>query len=296
MVFGEHKDMTFEKLMVYGNSWLELSRSLDRCHVHITNSTYISDSSTIDFSKTKWVGLYPAENVTDVTIGNINYREFFGVSGTNVNLVGKIHLAAEYTHKYAWQSKVIIKASNITMFQDAEIFGGYNLLHAKETLQMIEGSKIRSLRNNTCNLNPETHDMFKCIDKVPLDLNLTSAYIEEQYLKQFPNSERLEDFDTVLHGLLTNYTTYLAADQQVILKDAAVEGPRIGICTTNLTMIDSELNASGKGCKADEGLSRGRQIGECAGSGGANGGHGGYGGVVNESSEKHLDECKDHFP
>ena len=61
-------------------------------------------------------------------------------------------------------------------------------------------------------------------------------------------------------------------------------------------MIDSELNASGKGCKADEGLSRGRQTGECAGSGGANGGEGGYGGIINESSAAHLAKCKDHYP
>ena len=123
---------------------------------------------------------------------------------------------------------------------------------------MIEGSKIRSLRNNTCNVDPHTPDLFKCIDKVPLNLELTTQSIEEQYLKQFPNSERFEDFDTVLHGLLTNYTTYLVADKQVLIKSASIEGPRIGICTTNLTMIDSELNASGKGCKSDEGLGRGK--------------------------------------
>ena len=66
--------------------------------MHITNSSYISSTSTIDFSKTKWVGLYPAENVTTITVGNINYREFFGIQGSNINLMGQIHLAAEFTH------------------------------------------------------------------------------------------------------------------------------------------------------------------------------------------------------
>ena len=102
LVFGEHKDMNFETLFVTNYSWLELSQSVDRCHLHITNSTYISSSATIDFSETKWVGFYPNENVTDISIGNIKYREFFGIVGTNVNLIGKIHLAAQYTHKYAW--------------------------------------------------------------------------------------------------------------------------------------------------------------------------------------------------
>ena len=87
------------------------------------------------------------------------------------------------------------------------------MLHATETLQMMEGSKIRSLRNNTCNLNPHTADLFKCIDKVPLTLELTTEYIEAQYLKQFPETHQYDDFDTVLHGLLTNHTTYLVADQ-----------------------------------------------------------------------------------
>ena len=93
-----------------------------------------------------------------------------------------------------------------------------------------------------------------------------------------------------------NYTTYLVANEQVILNSASIEGPRIGICTTNFTMLDSELNATGKGCMGDEGLSRGKQVGECAGSGGANGGQGGYGGIENESKAAHIEKCKDHFP
>lgn len=296
LLFGDHKDICFDTLHVSSYSWLELSHSLDRCHVHITNSTYISSTATVDFSNTKWVGIYPAENVTDITIGNVNYREMFGIVGQNINLVGKIHLAAEFTHNYAWQSKVIMSGQNITLFNEAEIFGGYNLLHANHTIELLTGSKILSLRNNTCNTDVESKEMFRCIDKYSLEQALSQEYLLDRYTDQFPGVTKYEGIDTMLHGLLTNYTTYLAANERVLVTSAAIEGPRIGICTTNFTMIDSQLEASGKGCLGDEGLHKGKQTGDCAGSGGANGGYGGYGGIENESNSEHLAKCKDHFP
>ena len=54
-----------------------------------------------------------------------------------------------------------------------------------------------------------------------------------------------------------NYTTYLVANQKIEMQATAVEGPRIGICTTELTMVDSKIEASGHGCVSDEGLGHG---------------------------------------
>ena len=71
--------MTFDEMTIFGNSWLELSQSLDRVHLHISSSVYLSETSTIDFSQTKWVGIYPGVNVTETTLSNILYHEFVGI-------------------------------------------------------------------------------------------------------------------------------------------------------------------------------------------------------------------------
>ena len=80
----EHKDMTFDELYVFNHSWLQLSQSIDRLHLHAVNETYISGTSTLDFSKTKFVGIYPGPNNTDTTFGKILYHEFLGIRGVNI--------------------------------------------------------------------------------------------------------------------------------------------------------------------------------------------------------------------
>ena len=110
VIYGEHKDMTFDEMYVYNHSWLQLSQSEDRCHLHITNSSYFSATSTLDFSHTKWVGIYPAENVTDTTIGNIFYQEFIGIQGENINMIGDIALGTHVKDTYGPVSKVIVES------------------------------------------------------------------------------------------------------------------------------------------------------------------------------------------
>ena len=92
---------------------------------------------------------------------------------------------------------------------------------------------------------------------------------------------------------MTNYTTFLIANDQMNILKSSIEGPRIGLCATNMTLAESKVDASGHGCLSDEGLGAGSQTGECAGSGGALGGQGGYGGLLEHVQKKeHLSECK----
>ena len=134
LVVGEHHDMTFDEILLYGHSWLELSQSVDRVHLHIEESSYFSSKATVDFSQTKWVGIYPGENNTDTTLGNILYHQFIAVQGANINLVGEMKLASNVMESYGPRSKVIIEAANITLYSGAEVNAGYTLLSANETL------------------------------------------------------------------------------------------------------------------------------------------------------------------
>jgi hypothetical protein len=188
------------------------------------------------------------------------YNEFLGIVGTNVNLVGKVNLALSVKETYRPMSKVIIEAANITLLSDAEVSAGYTLLHANETILMEEGAKIFSLRKNTCNIDSSSSskDLFVCIKPNTLENTLTENLVTVNFREQFPKQDKLETFSSVLTGLMHNYTTYLISYKEIGLYSALVEGPRIGICTTNLTLVDSSIETSGHGCLGDEGLGRGR--------------------------------------
>ena len=75
----EADDLIFDHISVQGRSWLSLSQSPERVHLHIKKSLMVDERATFDFSETKWVGIYPAENVTDFAVANVIYRKFVGI-------------------------------------------------------------------------------------------------------------------------------------------------------------------------------------------------------------------------
>ena len=127
------------------------------------------------------MGIYPAENVTDTTFGNIVYKEFFGIEGNNIDLIGKIDVSADLKPTYLPLTKVIIGAANITLFGTAEVNAGYTLLHSNETVMMLEGSRIASLRENTCNEDTQSKDLFRCIERNSRLNNLTDESLTKAF-------------------------------------------------------------------------------------------------------------------
>ena len=133
---------------------------MDRCHLRVAKHSYFATTSTIDFSKTKWVSIW-IENSRygwryGSIIGNVYFSEYLGISGEHLNIFGKIKLADSIGPEYGPQSKVAINAQNITISgENAEVQAGYTIMHAKDKLDISEGVKIVSLRPNAC--NTESH-------------------------------------------------------------------------------------------------------------------------------------------
>lgn len=69
------------------------------------------------------------------------------------------------------------------------------------------------------------------------------------------------------------------------MNTASIKSPRIGLCSTNLLSIGSEINSSARGCQSDKGLGAGVKFEGCAGSGASHGGNGGPGAKLNEASK-----------
>lgn len=84
---------------------------------------------------------------------------------------------------------------------------------------------------------------------------------------------------------------YLFSIGSINIQDAKINGPRVGICSNEVTLQDSIVNTDGRGCKRDQGLGAGIRALGCSGSGGAHGGHGGYGGLANGNNQE-VEQCK----
>ena len=78
-VADDHEDLTFDEIYLWNYSHLKLSKMSERVHLHIANMTYFGASGTLDFSGTRWVGIYPANNATSITLGTIFYSEFIAI-------------------------------------------------------------------------------------------------------------------------------------------------------------------------------------------------------------------------
>ena len=151
----------------------------------------MTKDSVLDFSKTKRVTLYQglesgqeAEKST-TTIGSILFREHLGIKGTHVDIIGKIGVSDDFDYGDKHLSKLGVEADTITVYDDAQITSGFTFMYANSTLEMKEGSAIKSYWENSCTTY-DAPDMFSCMKKnekreFRLSADNILAYFNEQY-------------------------------------------------------------------------------------------------------------------
>lgn len=88
---------------------------------------------------------------------------------------------------------------------------------------------------------------------------------------------------------------YLLSQGKIVIDDAKVLAPRIGVCSNNIDIINSTLSSNGRGCTAEKGLGAGKSPLHCAGAGGAHAGNGGYGGSES-SAVMDKSKCRRNYP
>ena len=142
-----------------------------------------------------------------------------------------------------------------------EIFSGFTLLYAENTVEMMEGSKLKSSKRTMCNLNKHAHDMYTCLGKNALKADkIEKETVLKRFEKMYPSydtSKAVFDMHNMWTGLHANYSSYVMALGDAKLSGASIEGPRIGLCAANVEMTDSLLQTSGHGCVSDFGLGSG---------------------------------------
>lgn len=115
----------------------------------------------------------------------------------------------------------------------------------------------------------------------------------KSFNKQF--GKKLTHIDQVIRTVFENYTIYIVAFDDLQFSGVKITAPRVGLCAPNITLVNSNVEVSNRGCKSSMGRGLGVATKGCGGSGGSHGGTGGYGGV---EPKNHLrqNRCKAHFP
>ena len=98
------------------------------------------------------------------TIGRVFFREFFAVKGHNVNLIGNIQVPASIGIPLLEKSIFAVESDSLKIWEDVEISSGFTLLQANTTVEMRPGSKLKSYKNNMCNIVRNDADLFTCMD------------------------------------------------------------------------------------------------------------------------------------
>jgi hypothetical protein len=74
----------------------------------------------------------------------------------------------------------------------------------------------------------------------------------------------------------TNFNVYLVSFGEISLVDFNLTGPKVGMCAPIISIVQSTINTSGKGCNNGTGLGKGVMSTGCYGSGASYGGNGGH--------------------
>jgi hypothetical protein len=258
-------------------------------------SVRLSTESTLDFSQAK-VLVFNATVEDETQLGTIFIRHTIVVNANKLVVGGRISLP-DHAPVHAKESTTLaLRATeNIYFRGSSSLEAGLIWVHANGTIASGEGFNATSTSPNTCNQVGSTHhgdELFTCMPYKTLDTELSASSFLGQLQDQF-DAGWMHSFDHAVSLVARNYTVYMVSFNSIDLSGATISGPRVGICSPNIDLYMTEIDAAGKGCVSDDGIGKGRADNQCSGAGGAHGGLGGYGGVITNSGRV-RDECTAH--
>jgi hypothetical protein len=104
------------------------------------------------------------------------------------------------------------------------------------------------------------------------DKPMTFEYMMSHFRTQFVDKPEFSDLEHMRFRVLDRWSIYLLSLGDIIMKDATIIGPRIGMCANEIHTKSSKIDSSFKGCLPDTGLGNAKRHVSCAGSGGSHGG------------------------
>lgn len=294
-VLGEHDWVAFDHLRIDANSTLTLDREKKRFRVQLRKSINLDPESTIDLSNCNAIILNSTESSEKIVLGNVLFRSIFGIRGQEIELNGRLGLPEHAPKRFLPKTTAMIKIDRTMILGSrANIQSGRILMQANGTIMSEPGFKMNSYIKNTCNTRPKT-TLFTCVP----EKTLIDEFSHQTYLTAFnaqfkKGKKQVTRIDQVIRTVFHNYTVYIVSFKDLRLIGANITAPRIGICSPHITLANSNLDVSERGCPSHTGRGFGYLKGACSGAGGAHGGFGGHGGMKSTDTSTHK-VCKTHY-
>lgn len=136
--------------------------------------------------------------------------------------------------------------------------------------------------------------MFKCMsnnyDKSQLSYQDFLSYYNDVH------NTNIRDINSMVPTILYWWNIYIMTGGKLTIYGTKVLAPKVGLCGSDISLSDTLVDTSWKGCPHDKGIGSIARYGDCAGPGAAHGGDGGFGGLdrIDRLGEDTL--CRDHFP
>jgi len=108
-IMGKHDTVAFDHLRVDANATLKLDRSKKRFRVELRKNVQLDADSTFDLSNVNAIILNSTEHSERITLGNVLFRNIFGIRGQEIHLNGRLGLPKNAPRRVLPKSTAMIK-------------------------------------------------------------------------------------------------------------------------------------------------------------------------------------------
>ena len=237
---------------------------------------------------------YDANDITYLTLGSVIFSRDISLEAKYVELQKSlvdpsISKNLDNTHN----GRMTVVSDELLIHEDVELRAPNIFLYANDSLTINSGVRIQSLKAWSCNTRSHLEwipKFFKCMSN-----DFEKQTIDYQYFIDYYNSIHspiVSNITMMIPTISYWWNVYIMTHGQLTIHGSKILGPKIGLCGGDITLVDTLVDTSWKGCQHDMGIGSIARKGDCAGPGAAHGGDGGYGGLDRIEGQGQDDECR----
>jgi hypothetical protein len=193
-----------------------------------------------------------------VSLGDTTFSSKLVINATNLFVNSNLR-DPDYSHN----STIELYTHDTYIYPSATVSAAWIFIYALGTVQISEGVTIESTQQNACTTDPTGNlDLFQCMPTDYQDESITEARVLDYYNRQYSLNESSVGYATLPSDMAANvmskwHVYILAMDSIWSNEQTTITAPRVGVCSDNIKMISTQINANGKGCPAGQGLGAG---------------------------------------
>jgi len=180
--------------------------------------------------------------------------------------------------------------------EDVELKAPNIFLYANESIAIMKGSLLMSLKEYSCDTQTsqeQVSKMYKCMSNEFDAGTFDYQYFLDYYRTQYGTT--VKDISQMKDKIMTWWNIYIMTHGKLTIQGTQLLAPKVGLCAGDITLMSSKIDTSWKGCPHDQGRGNQPRNDFCAGPGASHAGDGGFGGVESDDPQERQ-KCMAVFP